>query len=87
MKNQRAFSEFQESDVNFGPTYKFKPGTNILNHLKEMPAWCDRILFKCSEGLTVKQTLYDSLADVIFSDHKPVIGILELTQLNIYYYY
>lgn len=42
------FQGFQESPINFAPTYKYDTGTNIYDTSDKMrvPSWTDRILFR-----------------------------------------
>jgi len=67
------FYEFNESQINFCPTYKYDVGTNIFDtsEKKRIPSWCDRILFK-GEGINDK--LYGR-SELLTSDHKPVRGV------------
>eukprot|EP00908_Phaeocystis_cordata_P023595 Transcript_6056.p1 GENE.Transcript_6056~~Transcript_6056.p1 ORF type:complete len:290 (-),score=54.50 Transcript_6056:24-893(-) len=67
----------KESDaVNFGPTYKFDPGTDNFDTSKKKrpPAWTDRVLWggkrAGADQLTVAE--YTSCPSVLSSDHKPV---------------
>eukprot|EP00946_MAST-07B_sp_MAST-7B-sp1_P004233 g4233.t1 len=87
--NDRCFSGFEEGTINFLPTYKFIPGTDRYDDREDkklrVPAWCDRILWKCSAGndTTVEGTitklialeLYNSSSSIKISDHKPVLGM------------
>ena len=43
------FDKFEEGEISFPPTYKYKPGTDTYN-TKRIPSWTDRILFKSKEG-------------------------------------
>lgn len=55
-----------EAHINFKPTYKFLPNTNLYNN-KRKPSWCDRILFSNAQPL-----IYDSIFSYRVSDHRPV---------------
>ena len=41
----RIFGGYEESPIDFPPTYKYGVGTNNILALKT-PSWCDRIVFK-----------------------------------------
>eukprot|EP01031_Cornospumella_fuschlensis_P039854 gene39854-48528_t len=46
------FAQFNEGVINFPPSYKFQPGTDVYEQRPEKkqraPAWCDRILYYCN---------------------------------------
>lgn len=68
------FRQFQEGKIKFRPTYKFDIRSNQYDSSKKqrVPAFCDRILWKRNEN--IEQLLYDSVPEVDFTDHKPVIA-------------
>ncbi|CDO93891.1 unnamed protein product [Kluyveromyces dobzhanskii CBS 2104] len=74
MISGESFPFFDEMEIKFPPTYKFNPGTDVYDTSEKMriPAWTDRIL---SRGEMLKQEVYDSAEDILFSDHRPVYGI------------
>lgn len=81
-----AFKYFQEGPINFGPTYKYQPGTNLYERRedkkKRCPAWCDRIQWI---GEEVVQLSYSRCETLKISDHKPVsalfaVGAKEVVQ-------
>jgi phosphatidylinositol-bisphosphatase len=80
-----AFQGFIEGQLNFPPTYKFQPGTDLYERRAEKklraPAWCDRVLWKTAKPDAVKLLNY-RCATLRPSDHKPVSALLE-TQLRI----
>lgn len=55
----KVFENFEEGELNFKPTYKFQPGTDIYEaregKKKRPPAWCDRILWSETRQLTGRQ--------------------------------
>lgn len=75
----KAFSEFNEGDITFAPSYKYDIGTNTYDssEKKRIPSWCDRILWKSQGGGTdqaglMEQIHYKSHMELTSSDHKPV---------------
>jgi hypothetical protein len=83
MNNGLVFSNFSEGEIRFPPTYKYDLGTSNFDSSakRRIPSWTDRILFKASTA-AVKILDYASLHDITTSDHKPVIGILEVDQVE-----
>eukprot|EP01038_Epipyxis_sp_PR26KG_P011261 gene11261-15109_t len=69
------FQGFEEGQLNFPPTYKYQPGTDVYETRAEKklraPAWCDRVLWKTSskEAVRLQQYIRSSLNP---SDHKPI---------------
>lgn len=78
-----AFGVFKEGEVGFLPTYKFDTGTNEYDSSEKqrVPSWTDRILyvepFKKRNKNGIKQLNYNSVMDVMVSDHKPVYSTFE----------
>lgn len=74
MISGESFPFFDEMEITFPPTYKFNPGTDVYDTSEKMriPAWTDRIL---SRGEILRQELYGSAEDIVFSDHRPVYGL------------
>ena len=77
-KAQRVFSEFDEAQIDFPPTYKFDPGTDIYDtsEKKRTPSWCDRVLWRKSPNIQCKE--YVGVPNLLMSDHKPVRAVLEM---------
>ena len=82
---QRAFCGFYEGALSFRPTYKFQAGTNLYEQRPDKklraPAWCDRILWRCSSDIDPKylrQLYYGSVDELLLSDHKPVHALFEV---------
>ncbi|CAF0800932.1 unnamed protein product [Didymodactylos carnosus] len=48
IKLDRVFKNYQEHTIDFLPTYKFDPGTDVYDTSEKLrtPSWTDRILFK-----------------------------------------
>ncbi|KAG7356475.1 hypothetical protein IV203_001161 [Nitzschia inconspicua] len=74
MTEGRAFPGFVEGRIAFAPTFKFDKETNMYDtsHKQRIPAWTDRILFRPSSGIRVKE--YSSVPSAQHSDHRPVCG-------------
>ncbi len=71
----------KEGKINFKPTFKYWNNTNNYQYIDthkidEAPAWTDRILYKKndipSNYIDIKQDKYDSMPEILMSDHKPV---------------
>jgi phosphatidylinositol-bisphosphatase len=79
----RVFQGFEEGFLNFRPTYKYQPGTDVYEQRPEKklraPAWCDRILWMAQEPTHVQQLSYGRSEAPNISDHKPVYSTLRLT--------
>lgn len=80
----RAFQGFDEGVLNFVPTYKYQPGTDIYEQRPEKklraPAWCDRILWMAqSDPQHVQQLTYNRSETPNCSDHKPVYSTMRVT--------
>ncbi|KAK4287797.1 hypothetical protein Pmani_039144 [Petrolisthes manimaculis] len=73
-----AFSEFEEGEINFPPTFKYDPGTDHYDtsSKQRVPSYTDRILFKSSRK-AVTCTSYTSCPLFRTSDHKPVLGTFQ----------
>mmetsp|Transcript_16082 Transcript_16082/g.27153 ORF Transcript_16082/g.27153 Transcript_16082/m.27153 type:complete len:319 (-) Transcript_16082:43-999(-) len=72
------FSQFQEGHINFKPTYKYDLYSDQFDTSKKqrVPAYCDRILWKRNQN--IRQVYYDSVHQVTFSDHRPVVAYFVL---------
>ncbi|CAJ0941312.1 unnamed protein product, partial [Mesorhabditis belari] len=69
-KHKLVFGTYNESTINFPPTYKLVKGTTEYDY-RRTPSWCDRILF---EGTGITCEKYDSIPQALHSDHLPVYG-------------
>ena len=71
------FQQFNEGKINFLPTYKYQPGTDLYECRPEKklraPAWCDRVLWSSLNEDHVQQTVY-TRSELDISDHKPVVA-------------
>jgi phosphatidylinositol-bisphosphatase len=79
----RVFDGFEEGVLNFPPTYKFQPGTDMYEQRPDKklraPAWCDRILFSSQEPDHVQQITYARSERPNVSDHKAVYSTIRIT--------
>lgn len=76
MARRLAFEEFNEGVINFAPTYKYDPGTDVYDssEKKRTPAWCDRVMWR---GRNMKQINY-LRHELLASDHRPVSATFEI---------
>jgi hypothetical protein len=79
-KSKAAFSEFNEDEITFHPTYKMFNGTDEYN-LQRVPSWTDRILYRQASYEKIDSRLridknfgYRCLFKYKLSDHKPVFA-------------
>ncbi|EGW29977.1 uncharacterized protein SPAPADRAFT_52826 [Spathaspora passalidarum NRRL Y-27907] len=81
-RHDGAFKPFNEGVISFAPTYKFDKGTSNYDSSEKqrVPSWTDRVLFTSSTGLSKDLTLlkYDSVMDMVLSDHKPVYAVFDV---------
>ena len=79
----RAFDGFEEGPLNFPPTYKYQPGTDMYEQRPDKklraPAWCDRILWMSQEFSHVRQLTYARSESPNVSDHKAVYSTMIVT--------
>jgi hypothetical protein len=63
---------FEEGPISFLPTYKYDIDTDTYDTSKKkrVPAYTDRILFKPSDKVSLKE--YDTVQELRISDHRPV---------------
>ena len=83
------FKGYKEDAIHFPPTFKYDPGTNEFDtsSKQRVPSYTDRILYKSRKNGSghhgekrhkIKPLHYDSVQDVVSSDHKPVWGMWEV---------
>jgi hypothetical protein len=73
------FNLINEGNITFNPTYKFVKGKNEYEYNEEklrVPSWTDRIFYVNRNG--IKVLMYNSINDIVLSDHKPIIGVFEI---------
>mmetsp|Transcript_62145 Transcript_62145/g.128900 ORF Transcript_62145/g.128900 Transcript_62145/m.128900 type:complete len:1024 (+) Transcript_62145:190-3261(+) len=85
LKRQReeghAFRSYCEGRPLFRPTYKLEPSTGMYSSDKDKlrtPAWCDRVLWKCSRG-SCEQKSFTAEEKLLGSDHRAIGTTLQLT--------
>lgn len=86
-KAGHAFNDFEEGPLNFPPTYKYQPGTDIYEQRPDKklraPAWCDRILWLAQVPEHVQQLTYGRSERPNVSDHKPVYSTMQVTYKDV----
>ena len=80
--SKNVFLDFEEGRVEFEPTYKYQPGTDLYETRPDKklraPAWCDRVLWKeNSSEDSVRQMNYRR-AELNISDHRPVCALFNV---------
>lgn len=86
-------SSFEEGILDFDPTYKYDPGTDIYDTSEKQrkPAWTDRILWRIhpevkksapSFSLNLVKDSFMGLKSFKRSDHKPVVCEFDMKILN-----
>jgi hypothetical protein len=87
--NGFVLASFKESPLAFPPTYKFDLHSDAYDTSEKArcPAWCDRILYRCNNGLadSGKEAIekYGSIKDVRISDHRPVYAVIRIPKRTI----
>lgn len=76
-------ASFTEGPLTFPPTYKFDPRSHQYDTSDKMrvPAWCDRVLYRCNNGVSEHPgsiVHYASVHSGWHSDHRPIHAILRL---------
>ncbi|CAK76155.1 unnamed protein product (macronuclear) [Paramecium tetraurelia] len=69
-------NQYQESDINFLPTYKFDPFSERYDESRT-PSWNDRILVAQNEHCEHSYQYYKS-HNVTYSDHRPVSALINI---------
>ena len=88
--NGNVFQGFEEGAIDFAPTYKYQPNTDLYECRPDKklraPAWCDRVLW-CERDATNHPSHTRQLAygrdELKISDHKPVYSLFETSVKNI----
>jgi hypothetical protein len=62
-QQNQIFTNFQEAEINFWPTYRRVKGTDEYSNKKnQSPSWCDRVLVKSDRFIDIM--FYDSIQEV-----------------------
>ena len=62
-QQNQIFTDFQEAEINFWPTYRRVKGTDLYSNKKnQSPSWCDRVLIKSERNIDI--LYYDSIQEV-----------------------
>eukprot|EP00045_Choanoeca_perplexa_P015428 m.193725 g.193725 ORF g.193725 m.193725 type:complete len:990 (+) comp16985_c0_seq2:131-3100(+) len=85
--SQRVYFGFEEGQILFAPTYRYKRGTRDAYDSKKqkasgikinVPSYTDRVLWKSFPGARIKQTSYGCTNDIMTSDHSPIFSTFEV---------
>lgn len=78
----RVFQGWEEGRLDFPPTYKYQPGTDMYEQRPDKklraPAWCDRVLWLTKDPSYLTQLNY-TRSELNVSDHKPVMSTFVAT--------
>ena len=70
---------YRENKINFPPSYKYIDGTDILNYRNgKNQSYTDRILYGGTQEHKMNQLNYETISEMLWSDHKPVIAQFEI---------
>ena len=76
MAIENKYPDYHEYDIKFKPTYKrSKVDESYFNKKNQAPSYTDRVLFRNNTPSTAAQinlNTYNSLENVLGSDHRPV---------------
>ncbi|CBY15520.1 unnamed protein product [Oikopleura dioica] len=78
IKRSLCFEDFLEQPIQFDPTYKFQPNTQIydLSRTLRSPSHTDRILYL--NRVPITPAYYNSYPELNHSDHRPVAAIFQV---------
>lgn len=76
--NRIDINNFEEGEIHFFPTYKYKEESDdyVLNN--RIPSFTDRIFYKVKKINDLKLCEYNCINEIKYSDHKPVYAIFDL---------
>lgn len=87
MGKKRVFVGFEESELQFPPTYKYMKGDRSMYDWKKekrteirinVPSWCDRVLWRSYPGVSSLNTTYGCSDSIFTSDHSPVFATFKV---------
>jgi inositol polyphosphate 5-phosphatase INPP5B/F len=80
--SKNVFLDFEEGRVEFEPTYKYQPGTDVYETRPDKklraPAWCDRVLWKENSAEDSVRQMNYRRAELNISDHRPVCALFNV---------
>ncbi len=76
--NRIEINDFEEGEINFCPTYKFKDETDEYELENRVPGYNDRILYKVKNIHDLSLCEYNCIKEIKYSDHKPVYAVFDL---------
>lgn len=86
LKTDNDLKVFEEAEIKFPPTYKFKENTPNMYNFKRTPSWCDRILYRrYADSELIKVSAYEAVPRtpaLRFSDHQPVVLCIEIPETS-----
>jgi hypothetical protein len=80
-----AFAHYSEALLDFPPTYRYHKGVTPRTHAAyndeklRIPAWCDRVLWRTWENVSLQPKLFNCVDAITTSDHSPVHAAFDLT--------
>ena len=82
MNNKKVFQGYVEGQIEFEPTYKYQPGTDLYEARSDKklraPAWCDRVLWKENSAEDSVRQMNYRRAELNISDHRPVCALFNV---------
>jgi hypothetical protein len=84
-----AFADYNEAPLDFPPTYRYHKGVAPRTHAayndekQRIPAWCDRVLWRTWENVTLQPKFFNCVDTVTTSDHSPVHAAFDLTCVRV----
>lgn len=78
-KHALAFTDFEEAEIDFAPTFKFDPETTRYDTSPKQrtPSWTDRIQWQSLHTQSIESLSYRGHFDILLSDHRPVSALLK----------
>ena len=87
MSNNQAFRlrAFAEPPITFAPTYKYDRRSNEFDtsEKRRIPAWCDRILYRCRKVDRI-ESLHYRRYEANISDHRPISAGFVITVKSVH---
>ena len=78
-KKKALANHFLEETIYFDPTYKFIDKTDFYKYRSSQNvSYTDRIIYGGLQESKIKMVKYESISEMLWSDHKPVLGQFEV---------